>query len=338
MVQFMTVNRFREFPLHDNLALDFLDHLRVERAASPHTLRNYRQALGRFVIWLRRHESDPTGKDGPGVPWKELKISVMREYLQSFLDLAAADPRAALFRKLKLTPLKRASVLLHLSALRSFHHFLMRKKGFATNPLRGLLAPRKERRLPVYLQESEVTRLLDAPLHLHRPRYAEWQKWRDKAILETLYSCGVRVHELAGLNDRDVDLVGDTIRVRGKGKRERIVPLGRFAREAIRAYRTLLKDDPDRGALFVGRDGGRISTRGLQRIMKPYLRHAGLDLRLTPHKLRHSFATHLLNRGADLRSVQQMLGHKSLGTTQIYTHVSAERMKKVYDEAHPRAK
>jgi len=204
--------------------------------------------------------------------------------------------------------------------------------------MKGLLSPKKERRLPVFLQEREVENLLEAPLKAKQPRYAEWQKWRDKAILETLYSCGLRIHELANLNRCDFDLVSETIRVLGKGNRERLVPIGEFAQDAIQQYLDLRgpckNDDP----LFVGRDGNRLSRRGLQRLLKLYLREAHLDPNLSPHKLRHSFATHLLNRGADLRSVQQMLGHKRLSTTQIYTHVSTERMKEAYDQAHPRAK
>lgn len=326
------------FPVYDHLALDFLDDLRIGRGVSPNTIRNYRQALGRLIVWMRRNEANPFRKDGSGIPWENLKTSVMREYLQSFLKLPSSDSRYSRFQKLKLQPLSRSSVLLHLSALRSFYRFLMRKKELTNNPMDGLFTLKKERRLPIYLQEREVELLLEAPLKMARPRYKEWQKWRDKAILETLYSCGLRIHELKGLNQQDIDVFNKTARVMGKGKRERIVPIGRPALAAIRAYLDLRSDGQDGGSLFVGRDGKRISLRGLQRILKPYLKYAGLNPRLTPHKLRHSFATHLLNRGADLRSVQQMLGHKRLSATQIYTHVSTERMKKVYDEAHPRAR
>lgn len=332
------VQKLEDFPLSDGLALDFLDHLRTERGASSNTLRNYRQALGRFVLWLRRFETDPRRKEGAGVSWKDLKTQTLRDYLQSFLELPPKDPRFALFRELRLAALGRNSVLLHLSALRSFYKFLARRKGVETNPMKGLKTPKKQRQLPRFLQEREMDRLLEAPLKMKRPRYESWQRWRDKAILETLYSCGLRIHELAGMTRGDLEAKGRVVRVMGKGKRERLVPLGRPALEALDTYLSLRSscgpDDP----LFIGRDGVRISTRGLQRILKPYLRHAGLDPKMTPHKLRHSFATHLLNRGADLRSVQQMLGHKRLGTTQIYTHVSTDRMKKAYDEAHPRAR
>jgi site-specific recombinase XerD len=272
------------------------------------------------------------------MPWREITPPVLREYLQSFLELPPRDPRFAIFQELNLTPLVRSSALLHLSALRSFYKFLARRKGFTVNPMKGLMTPKKQQRLPIFLQEAEAERLMESPLRLQRPRYAEWQKWRDKAILETLYSCGLRVAELTRLRRQDLDPLIDSVRVLGKGGRERVVPIGRFAAQAVQTYLALReaggRDDP----LFVGRDGKRLSARGVQRLLKPCLLQAGLDPRLSPHKLRHSFATHLLNRGADLRSVQQMLGHRRLGTTQIYTHVSTERMKKVYDEAHPRAR
>jgi integrase/recombinase XerC len=173
-----------------------------------------------------------------------------------------------------------------------------------------------------------------------RPRYEPWQAMRDKAILELLYSCGLRIHEMTALNLSDIDLQSTNphLRVLGKGRKERLVPVGSHAINAIKNYLELRGDHGRASPLFVGRDQTRLSIRGVQRLLKPYLRHAGLDHRITPHKLRHSFATHLLNRGADLRSVQQMLGHKRLGTTQVYTHVSTERMKEIYDQAHPRAK
>ncbi len=327
-----------DFPLSDPLALDFLDYLRTERGASPNTVRNYRQALGRFQLWMRRHENDPKAPATKGIAWKDLQVMVMRDYLQSFSDLPATDARRSRFQELGLVHVKRSTVLLHLSALRSFYKFLTRRKGYSNQPMKGLATPRKEKRLPVFLQEGEIERLLGAPMKMPRPRYADWQRRRDVAILETLYGCGFRIHELTRLNVQDIDLLGETVRVMGKGSRERIVPIGRQARGAIRDYLELRPAVSRRDPLFVGRDGKRLSSRALQRILKPCLRFAGLDSRFTPHKLRHSFATHLLDRGADLRSVQQMLGHKRLGTTQIYTHVSTERMKNAYDEAHPRAK
>ena len=331
-----------DFPLTDSLALDFLDYLEAERGASPHTLRNYRQALGRFVLWTRRHEKDPRAEGNARkisvVGWASLTPVVVREYLRTFSEPAPGDPRRERMRELKLLPLSRASVLLHLSALRSFYRFLARRKDFKSNPLKSIVPMKRQRRLPAFLQESEVERLLEAPLKLKRPRYADWQRWRDKAILETFYSSGLRIQELARLGIDNLDRVSEIVRVTGKGRRERIVPVGRFALQAIDTYLKFRGDGKSGDPLFVGRDRKRLSVRGIQRLIKPCLTHAGLDPGLSPHKLRHSFATHLLNRGADLRSVQQLLGHRRLGTTQIYTHVSTERMKKVYDDAHPRAK
>ncbi len=327
-----------QFPLHDGLGLDFLDDLRAGRGSSAKTVRNYRQALGRFVLWFRRHSANPRDPKLPGVDWKSLKTADLRDYLQTFAETDARDPRAQRLKQLGLRPLGRASVLLHLSALRSFFRFLDRRKGLVVAAIKGLASPQRSRRLPVFLQEGDVERLLEAPLKMKRPRYEEWQRWRDRAILETLYGCGLRVQELAGLRKRDMDLVGETARVLGKGARERIVPMGRHAVYAIRTYLDLRGDFRGEEILFVGRDGKRLSARGVQRLLKPLLRHAGLSVTLTPHKLRHSFATHLLDRGADLRSVQQMLGHRRLGTTQIYTHVTVDRMKKAYDDAHPRAR
>lgn len=337
----MSPPKVEEFPVTDNLALDFLDYLKNERSASGNTVRNYRQAIGRFILWMRRNESNPRAPSDRGISWDKLSKLTVREYLQTFMEGAAsgAGTKNTQLAELGILPLKRSSVLLHLSALRSFYKFLLRRKGYSENPLNGVATPKKERRLPIVMQEGDIDRLMDAPLKMERPRYEDWQKWRDKAILETLYSCGLRIHELAKLRLGDCEFMSETVRVMGKGSRERIVPLGRFAANAIQTYLKLRGDmkTPEL-PLFVGRDRTqKISTRGLQRILKPYLKFAGLDPHLTPHKLRHSFATHLLNRGADLRSVQQMLGHKRLGTTQIYTHVSTERMKKVYDEAHPRA-
>ncbi len=337
-VVIISAMKSEDFPLFDDLARDFLDYLKAERGASPNTLRNYRQALGRFQLWMRRHEKDPRAPAARGIAWKDLQPIVMRDYLQSFMELPATDARLRRFSDLGLIAVGRSTVLLHLSALRSFYRFLTRRKGYTNNPMKSLATPRKEKRLPVFLQEGEIDRLMSAPMKMPRPRYAEWQKHRDRAILETLYGCGFRIQELAKLNVQDIDLLSETVRVMGKGSRERIVPIGRQARGAIDDY---LKQRPAftrRDPLFIGRDDRRLSSRGLQRLLKPYLRFAGLNPRLTPHKLRHSFATHLLDRGADLRFVQQMLGHKRLGTTQIYTHVSTEKMKKAYDEAHPRAK
>ncbi len=192
--------------------------------------------------------------------------------------------------------------------------------------------PRLERRLPSFLDERQMTRLIEAPSR------KKWQGWRDRAILEALYSTGMRVSELAGLNREDLDEISETMLVRGKGKKERICPVGKTA---LRAIRTYLERRPKKlrmpYALFVSQKGTRLTVRQIDRLLVQYVRQAGLPSSISPHSLRHSFATHLLDRGADLRSVQELLGHASLSTTQIYTHITPQRLKKIYDQAHPRA-
>jgi site-specific recombinase XerD len=319
------------FPLTDHLALDFLDFLRIERGASPRTIRNYRQALGRFSLWFRWGVKNIQERHQP-IPWGTMGSQKIREYLQTFME-----PSPGEVKKVRSRPLKRNSVLLHLSAIRSFYRFLVQRKGFQENPMEMISAPKKERRLPIFVQEREMERLLEAPLLMDRPRYSEWQRWRDKAILELLYGSGLRVQEVVQLSEEDMDLSSQTLRVWGKGRRERVVPLGSFSKAAFEKYRELRPLKIQGKRVFVGKDLKSLSVRGVQRLLKPYLRFVGLDGKLSPHKFRHSFATHLLDRGADLRSVQQLLGHKRLGTTQIYTHVSVEKMKEVYDQAHPRA-
>ena len=221
-----------------------------------------------------------------------------------------------------------------LSCLRSFFRFLCREGIIDHNPAEPVPTPRLEKRLPSFLDEQQMTRLLAAP------STKRWQDVRDRAILETLYSTGMRVSELAGLNLDDLDEISGTVIVRGKGKKERLCPIGETALKAIRVY--MAKRPKGKAlrvpyALFVSQKGNRLTVRQVDRLLVRYVRAAGLPASISPHSLRHSFATHLLDRGADLRSVQELLGHASLSTTQIYTHVTAQRLKKVYDQAHPRA-
>ena len=222
-----------------------------------------------------------------------------------------------------------------MSALRSFFRWLVRSERMKQNPVVGLTLPKKQRKLPKFLTIQQIEALLNAPVTDKKPE-SQLAVWRDKAILEVLYSGGLRIHELTGLNDDDLDILGEVARVRGKGKKERLTPLGAPAIEAVQKYLEL-RHRAARGPLFVNKFGGRLTTRSVQRMLKKYLITAGLDPSLTPHKLRHSFATHMLDAGADLRSVQELLGHVNLSTTQIYTHITPERLKKVYDKAHPRA-
>jgi len=218
--------------------------------------------------------------------------------------------------------------------VRSFFRFLCREGVLKQNPATVVPTPRMEKRLPHFLDEEQTKRLLEAP------PATKWQGFRDRAILETLYSTGMRVSELVGLNLEDLDQVSELVVVRGKGKRERLCPIGKTALAAILRY---LAKRPKNNklktphAIFVSQKGSRLTTRQVDRLFQHYATQVELPTPMSPHSLRHSFATHLLDRGADLRSVQELLGHQSLSTTQIYTHVTPQRLKRVYDQAHPRA-
>jgi integrase/recombinase XerC len=227
----------------------------------------------------------------------------------------------------------KSSISRKLACLRSFFRFAQREGICESNPAKPLRNPRRERKLPHFLSGREIGKLLVAP------KATEIAGMRDRAILETLYSAGLRVSELVGIDLLDLDLQDGFVRVRGKGKRERLAPLGSHAVKAIgRWMKVRQPDQKNKEALFLNKFGGRITTRSVARMLEKYLRETGLDARTSPHTLRHSFATHLLDGGADIRSVQELLGHKSLVTTQIYTHVSTANLKKVYERAHPRAR
>jgi integrase/recombinase XerC len=243
--------------------------------------------------------------------------------------------------------LSRAATSLRFSALRTFYKFLVRRGVVEQTPIKNIILPKLEKRLPRFLSKEQMLTLLDAPLkefaaqkeHAEKPPKAA-PFLRDVAILETIYSCGLRISELCGLRAADVDWNEGILRVRGKGKKERLIPIGCPALEAIRAYWKANGHEPS-GAnpVFSLEDNPEepIYPRLVQLNLKKYLALAGLDPKLTPHKLRHSYATHLLDAGADLRSVQELLGHAHLVTTQVYTHITTERLKKAYQEAHPRA-
>jgi site-specific recombinase XerD len=293
----------------DPLAGDFLEFMAVERNASPRTLANYDFALGEY----RDRSPDFKG-------WKSCTADDFRLYL---FDCMKRD-------------LARSTIRLHFAALRSFYKFLARRKHQKINPLLEVQLPKAERKLPLVLTIRQVEELLALPFKVKQPKQAPaWSAARDAAILEVFYSTGLRLAELAGLDVEDFDFFNETIRVVGKGSKERIVPLGSHALEALQKYRGEAKISE--GALFISKSKSRISARGVSNIVKKYTTLAGLPVDVSPHKLRHSFATHLLDNGADLRSVQTLLGHSSLSTTQIYTHVSTERLKKAYETAHPRA-
>ncbi len=289
----------------------FCRHLGAVRAASEHTLRAYRSDLAELVAFLDEIDvADP----------REVSARTLRRYLVQLDE-----------RELASTTIQRK-----LSAVRAFFRFLQREGHIGEHPATGLRKRRSPRNLPGCLEVAEVEALLLAP------DLETAAGLRDRAILEVMYSAGTRAAETVGIDKGDVDLSRGVARIRGKGKKERLGALGRFAVEALRAYLA----DPRRprprpcagGAVFLNLRGGRLTTRSLGRIVDRYSLLAGIHRKTTPHTLRHSFATHLLDRGADLRAVQELLGHAHLVTTQIYTHVSVERLRKVYELAHPRAR
>ncbi|HVM49077.1 MAG TPA: tyrosine recombinase XerC [Candidatus Acidoferrum sp.] len=309
----------------DKWVRKFLQHLATDRGASIYTQRNYRQAVFEFHAWHQEERRQPPA-------WDKLQRDDFRSYL----------------RFLGRHELGRAAIQLRFSALRTFYRFLIRQGFVAASPIRHLALPKLGKRLPTFLTLQQMADLLSAPLKLlpaadaAQPAQAEAAVLcrRDQAILETIYSCGLRISELCGLAADDLDWHERLVRVRGKGKKERVVPIGEPALEAVRNYWSLLPQPPAGDCpVFLGNTRKRtpVLPRYLQGRLKKYLAIAGLDQRLTPHKLRHSYATHLLDAGADLRSVQELLGHAHLVTTQVYTHVSTERLKRAYEAAHPRA-
>ncbi len=305
----------------DPLADKFLQYL-AAKGGSAYTARNYRQALREFAAWSKdRHGTVPD--------WPARTRDDFRDFL----------------RALGRNRISRAAVRLRFSALRSFYKFLVREGVTDASPIRNITLPKLEKRIPMFLTVAQFETLARAPAE-ELARMAKSKKFdavvyfRDAAILEVIYSCGLRISELCDLRAEDLDWPGELARIRGKGKKERLVPIGLPALDGIRAYWKHAKYSPDpEMPVFFGR-GKRVlplSTRTVQVRLKQYLRAAGLDPKLTPHKLRHSFATHLLDAGADLRSVQELLGHAHLVTTQVYTHITTERLKRTYDKSHPRA-
>jgi integrase/recombinase XerD len=305
----------------DGLAAEaerFLDHLMVERGLSENTLEAYRRDLARYVEFLRHREVD----DIHGV-----EEGTVRSFVAS-LSASTHGPDAA--------PYRATSVARTLSAVRSFHRFLVREGVSERDPAARVTPPRLPRSLPRPLPVEDVRRLLEAP------DAASATGLRDRAILELLYGSGLRISELTGMDVDDLDLEEGSLRVLGKGGKEREVPLGSFGRDAVAAYltrgRPALATAVSRGALFLNARGGRLSRQSCARLLGRYVRLAGIDRRVTLHTLRHSFATHLLEGGADVRVVQELLGHASVATTQIYTLVTARHLREVYDESHPRAR
>ena len=298
----------REEDRQDLLSDDFLDYLGGGKNYSPQTLRSYRQALGQFR------------KFRPGLAWTEATADDFRAYLFDLMKRGRS----------------RATIRLSFAALRSFFNHLTDRGTIPSNVLKLVSLPKPEKSLPQFLTVPQVTALMEYPSTRKKTKQATaWMGARDAAVLELFYSSGLRLAELASLDVKDLDPIGETVRVMGKGARERIVPVGGIALEAISRYRHEAKIQS--GPLFINKSRKRLGHRSIWLLLKACVREAGLPATLSPHKLRHSFATHLLDNGADLRSVQSLLGHASLTTTQIYTHVTTERLKKAYDAAHPRA-
>jgi len=287
---------------------DFLTYLRNERNVSPHTLRGYLSDLEQLSTFLGE---------------KELS-AVDHQTLRRFIA------------HLMQGEVKKSSIARKLSAIRSFFRYLNRESILTSNPARLVATPRREKRLPAVLTADDALRLVESPIAM-KPADNDTML-RDRAVLETLYSTGIRASELIGMNREDIDQHDSLVRIRGKGRRERIVPIGSKALDAIEAYLGCMTRSSDSTAVFLGPSGKRLTARTVQRILENHRKHLGLQQKASPHTLRHSFATHLLESGADLRAIQELLGHASLSTTQRYTHVNLDSLMEVYDKAHPKAR
>ena len=280
----------------------FLKYLEIEKNVSQHTIINYSIDLRYFADFI---QDRPVGK---------IEYLTLRKYL-------------AFLREKDFV---RRTIARRLSALRSFFRFLHREGHVTADPTAGLFTPKQDKKLPVFLTEEKMARLINAP------EANSLSGLRDRAIMETLYSAGMRVSELVSLDTNSIDFIGSVVKVRGKGRKERLLPIGDKALDAVKIYLTKRKSKHNQ-PLFLNNRGGRLTQRGVRVILNKHIKTAALQEKVSPHVLRHSFATHLLDRGADLRSVQELLGHASLSTTQIYTHLTTQRLKDVYDKAHPRA-
>lgn len=283
----------------------FINYLKIEKGVSNHTIINYTIDLKMFSSFLGEAGVD----------------SVDHLALRRFLAV------------LRSKNYSKRTVARKLASLRSFFRFLYREGHIKANPITAISSPKLDKKLPKFLDVGKVTKLILSP-DVKTP-----SGLRDRAILETLYSCGIRVSELVGLNVDDIDFISGVIKVLGKGRKERMVPIGDMALGSIRKYTESRRNGraKENKAVFLNSRGGRLTDRSVRRVIDKYIHACSAEEKISPHSLRHSFATHLLDKGADLRSVQELLGHMNLSTTQIYTHVTMERLKNVYDKAHPRA-
>ena len=293
------------------LVFRFLEYMETERNASPRTVEAYHRSLLLFRRWAAESFA----------AWELCEADIFRSWLYEALN----------------EELKPSTIRLRFAALRSFYEYLMRREGLQTSPLAEVSLPRASQSLPVHLSLRQMEHLLALPLRLPADKKSPaWLPYRDVAILELFYSCGMRLSELVALDADSLRPGENCIRVLGKGRKVRLVPVGDYAREAVERYRDMVGVQGNE-PLFISRLGRRMSCRSVQLMLDKYLRCSDIPFHISPHKLRHTFATHMLDAGADLRAVQELLGHSSLATTQIYTHVTKTRMQQVYRQAHPRA-
>ncbi len=302
------------------LIQQFIRYLSLEKNASPHTCRCYRKDLEEFEDFLKK--SGMYLSASGSVEIDKVDRMAIRKYM------------SLLHRKNK-----KSSIARKISTLRSFFKYLTKEQRIASNPAKTISTPKVEKTLPTTLTVDEVFRLMESPERVPEKSLeaSRESRLRDRAILELLYSSGLRVSELVGLNLDQLSPDLGIVRVMGKGRKERIVPVGMKALEALKAYLEERGVSAGQGPIFVNSLGGRLTGRSVGRLIKKYTRHSGISRRISPHSLRHTFATHLLDAGADIRVIQEMLGHSSLSTTQRYTHVSVGRLMEVYDKAHPRS-
>ncbi len=325
----------------------FLNYLKFERRFSEHTAKCYGADLSQYAEFMGNRHQGASRPSEPGTPAPEntfgLKaMAATAVHIDTEVDVnqlivhADVEDARAFLAMLNEKAYSKATVARKLATLRSFYKYLIRAGHIDSNPLSSVRTPKQDKKLPRFLEYDEVKKLLETP------PLDNWLGARDRAILEVLYSTGIRVSELVALNMDDIDFLGEVVHVRGKGKKERIAPISSSALQTIQHYmefrnkRSQNNENFDTRVLFVNKHGRRLSTRSVRRKMDKYLKMAGLDPKISPHTLRHSFATHMLNNGADLRSVQELLGHQSLSTTQVYTHLTTSKLKEVYDQAHPR--
>lgn len=328
--------------INSAIVQEFISYLKFEKHFSEHTAKCYRADLDQYIGFLHESESaDQTSAEGQANPWQSTSATAVATQTETQVDIdtllldADVNTIRRYMAELGQNHYSKSTTARKLATLRSFYKFMVKRDYMTSNPVVSIKTPKQEKKLPKFLEYEQVVRLLETPAA------NTWLGARDRAMLEVLYSTGMRVSELVSLNMDDVDFLSEVIHIRGKGKKERICPIGSSALQSIQNYiefrnRRMANDsDFDSRVLFANKHGQRLSTRSVRRKMDKYLIEAGLDPSISPHTLRHSFATHMLNNGADLRSVQELLGHQSLSTTQIYTHVTTSHMNEQYQNAHP---